>query len=80
MKKIRNLIVIPIYLYQVCISPFLGRNCRFYPTCSQYCKEAILTHGIFIGSLLSFKRILKCNPFGGFGYDPVPKKKVNKND
>ena len=79
MKNIRKIIIIPIYLYQICISPFLGRNCRFDPTCSQYCKEAILIHGFFIGLLLSFKRIIRCHPFGGFGYDPVPKKEY-KND
>ena len=79
MKKIRKIIIIPIYLYQICISPFLGRNCRFHPTCSQYCKEAILIHGFFMGSVLSFKRIIRCHPFGGFGYDPVPKKEY-KND
>tara|TARA_B100002051_G_scaffold166957_1_gene157671 strand:- start:1524 stop:1760 length:237 start_codon:yes stop_codon:yes gene_type:complete len=78
LKKIRYFIIIPIYLYQICISPFLGRNCRFEPTCSQYCKEAILIHGIFFGSILSVKRIIRCNPFGGFGYDPVPKKENKK--
>ena len=50
-------------------------SCRFTPTCSNYAKEAINTYGAFKGSILSIKRILKCNPFGPFGYDPVPIKK-----
>jgi len=51
-----------------------GKGCRFTPTCSEYASEAILEHGFFKGSLLSFRRILKCNPFGGWGEDPVPTK------
>jgi hypothetical protein len=57
----------------------MGRNCRFEPTCSQYFKDAIILHGVILGSFLGFKRILRCHPFGSFGYDPVPKKKL-KND
>ncbi|MEG2351420.1 MAG: membrane protein insertion efficiency factor YidD [Bacilli bacterium] len=48
--------------------------CRHVPTCSNYAKEAVEIHGVFKGTWLAFKRILKCNPFGTFGYDPVPKK------
>lgn len=48
--------------------------CRHIPTCSNYAKEAINTHGAFKGSFLSIKRILKCNPLGTYGYDPVPQK------
>ena len=55
-----------IKFYQQCISPFTPAACRFTPTCSQYAKEAIK------GSWLALKRILRCNPFGGSGYDPVP--------
>lgn len=69
---IRRLFVVPIYLYKYLISPLIGPACRYYPTCSDYAKEAILTHGIFYGSYLSLRRILRCNPFGGHGYDPVP--------
>ena len=78
-KTFRKLFVLPIYLYQACISPFMGRNCRFEPTCSQYCQEAIMLHGIVYGSFLSLKRVLRCHPLGNSGYDPVPKKKL-KND
>ena len=47
-------------------------SCRFYPTCSNYAKEAITKYGFLKGTFLSIKRILRCNPFGGSGYDPVP--------
>ena len=61
-----------IKLYQYTLSPFLGRQCRFVPTCSQYGIEAIKKHGALKGSWLALKRILRCNPWGGSGYDPVP--------
>ena len=61
-----------IKFYQHCISPFTPAVCRYTPTCSQYAKEAILKHGPLKGSYLALKRILRCNPFGGSGYDPVP--------
>ena len=56
------------------ISPSLGNNCRFLPTCSEYAMEAVERHGILKGGLLSIWRILRCNPFGRRGYDPVPEK------
>lgn len=58
--------------YQKIISPWLGANCRYTPTCSQYAVEAIQKHGAFKGGWLGLKRILSCNPWGGHGYDPVP--------
>ena len=61
-----------IIIYQYCISPILGKNCRFEPSCSMYAREAIVIHGPFYGCLLSFKRFIKCQPWGGTGYDPVP--------
>ena len=73
MKRIFSLLLIfPIKIYQTIISPLLGPSCRFTPTCSQYAVEAIQKYGPFKGSWLSFKRILKCHPWGGSGYDPVP--------
>ena len=73
MKRIFGLLlIIPIKIYQIIISPLLGPSCRFTPTCSQYAVEAIQKYGPFKGSWLSFKRILKCHPWGGSGYDPVP--------
>jgi len=67
--------LIAIYLvrfYQFFISPWLGKNCRFYPTCSDYAKEALELHGFFLGAWLTIKRILKCQPFCEGGCDEVP--------
>ncbi len=62
-----------VRLYRIAISPWLGSNCRFDPTCSSYAIEALQTHGILKGSWLSARRIGRCHPWGGSGYDPVPK-------
>lgn len=73
MRKISNyLIILPIKLYQWIISPFLPNACRYTPTCSQYGIEAVKKYGIYKGSKLLIKRILRCHPWGGHGYDPVP--------
>ena len=84
MKLIRQLFIFPIKFYQYIISPLLPRRCRFTPTCSHYALEALEKHGILKGILLSSLRILKCNPFGSYGYDPVPIKpqlvRKNKNE
>ena len=69
---IKTIIIFPIKIYQMLISPFLGYSCRFTPTCSNYAIEVINKFGIIKGTLLSIKRILKCNPFGSSGYDPIP--------
>lgn len=61
--------------YQLIISPLLGQNCRFQPTCSQYAKEAIERHGIRRGLRLGICRISKCHPWGSSGFDPVPEDK-----
>ena len=61
-----------VKLYRVTLSPWLGMNCRFQPTCSEYAIEALKKHGIFKGSWLAAKRIGRCHPWGGSGYDPVP--------
>lgn len=61
-----------IRAYQVLLSPFLGRHCRFTPSCSQYAAEAIRRYGALRGSWLAVKRIGRCHPFCGGGYDPVP--------
>ena len=63
-----------IKLYQKFISPLTPSSCRFQPTCSHYTKESLLTHGLAKGSYLSLKRIMRCHPWGGSGYDAVPKK------
>ena len=62
-----------ISFYQKFISPLKGKNCcRFYPTCSEYARQAITKYGAVKGAYLAFKRILKCHPFSKGGYDPVP--------
>ena len=61
-----------IILYRYFISPLLGTNCRFSPTCSEYAKDAITRYGALRGGRLTVKRILKCHPWGGSGCDPVP--------
>lgn len=69
-----KLFILLIRIYQYTISPIFGANCRYSPTCSAYAVEAIQVHGPFKGSYLGVKRILSCHPWGGHGYDPVPKK------
>ncbi|WP_269900948.1 membrane protein insertion efficiency factor YidD [Paenalcaligenes faecalis] len=64
-----------VRFYQIAISPWLGRNCRYLPTCSAYTIEAIETHGAWRGVWLGIKRISRCHPWGDSGYDPVPHKK-----
>mgnify|MGYP001337255840 FL=1 len=64
--------LILIRIYQTLISPLLPSTCRFSPTCSEYSKQSLIKYGLIKGSILSVKRILKCNPWGGNGYDPVP--------
>ena len=62
--------------YQLIISPLLGSNCRFMPTCSEYAMESLRSHGLIKGCYLTIKRIGKCHPWGSHGYDPIPTKKV----
>jgi putative membrane protein insertion efficiency factor len=73
---IKQILILPfiilIRFYQWVISPALGPKCRFTPTCSQYAAEALKKHGPIKGLILSIKRISKCRPGGGQGYDPVP--------
>lgn len=71
-RTVVAILLLPIYFYKVCISPFTPPSCRFQPTCSQYAIEALRKHGPLRGSWLTLKRILRCHPWGGSGYDPVP--------
>lgn len=71
-KTLTSCMLWMIKYYQTCISPLFPPVCRFTPTCSQYAKEAILKYGPFKGGWLALRRILRCHPFGGKGYDPVP--------
>lgn len=63
-----------VSLYRILISPWLGNNCRFEPSCSAYALQALRTHGAFRGLWLTARRIARCHPWGGSGYDPVPDK------
>jgi len=58
--------------YKLTLSPLIGRQCRFLPTCSDYAAEALITHGPWKGARLAASRLCRCNPWGGTGYDPVP--------
>jgi hypothetical protein len=69
------LLILPVRIYQITLSPYLGQNCRHVPTCSQYTIEAIKIWGPLKGLKLAFNRIRKCHPWGTSGYDPVPEKK-----
>ena len=69
-----------VKLYQRYLSPLLGNNCRYTPTCSEYMIEAIRIHGAFKGTWMGLCRIARCNPFGGSGYDPVPPRKERKKE
>jgi len=68
MKKI---FLFLIRIYQKIISPWTPKSCRFYPTCSEYSKQAIIKYGAFKGGWMGFKRIIRCHPFNPGGYDPV---------
>lgn len=71
-KAIVWVLLLPIVFYQRCISPFTPPACRFTPTCSEYAKQALKKHGPIKGLALAIWRVLRCNPWGGSGYDPVP--------
>lgn len=76
----KYILIIPVRFYQIFISPFLGRNCRYTPTCSSYMIDAVEEHGLIKGGWFGIKRFCKCHPFAKThlektkGYDPVPKK------
>jgi putative membrane protein insertion efficiency factor len=63
-----------IRAYQLALSPWLGRTCRYQPTCSEYAAQAIALHGPMRGGWLALRRLLSCHPWGGSGYDPVPER------
>lgn len=78
-KLFKKIAIAPIRFYQIFISPLLGSNCRYTPTCSAYAVEAIEEWGVIKGIWLGTKRIFRCHPWAGHGPDPVPKRKHNKN-
>ena len=69
---VRTLLILLVRAYQVTLSPLFSGCCRFEPSCSNYMIEALQRHGVFKGLYLGIRRLLRCYPFGGSGYDPVP--------
>lgn len=74
MKFVKKILILPVRFYQLAISPMFPSACRYSPTCSSYMIEAIEIHGVR-GIFMGLKRIGRCHPLGGSGYDPVPQKK-----
>jgi putative membrane protein insertion efficiency factor len=76
MKQLTKILAWPfiflIRIYQWTLSPLVGRQCRFTPTCSRYGVEALKKYGLFKGGYLTARRLMRCHPWGGHGYDPVP--------
>ena len=77
-RLLSRMLILPIKFYQQSISPMFPPACRYTPTCSQYAVEAITVHGPLKGLWLAIRRILRCHPWGGHGYDPVPPRENNK--
>ncbi|MDR1602663.1 MAG: membrane protein insertion efficiency factor YidD [Tannerella sp.] len=67
-----QILLMPVYFYKYCISPLKPATCRYTPTCSEYAVQALKKHGPLKGFWLALKRICRCHPWGGHGYDPVP--------
>ena len=79
---LNKIVTFPLILlirgYQLIVSPMLGSNCRFMPTCSEYALESLKAYGLIKGTFLTIKRIGKCHPWGSRGYDPIPTKMEKK--
>ena len=78
MLRIKYLFIFLIDIYRYCISPFTPQSCRFYPSCSNYAREAVKNYGVLKGGYLSIKRLSKCHPYHEGGFDPVPN--INNQD
>lgn len=72
MTPLAQIIALPVRAYRLILSPWLGHGCRYQPTCSAYALEALERHGAWRGTWLMLRRIGRCHPWGGAGYDPVP--------
>ncbi|MEM7505416.1 MAG: membrane protein insertion efficiency factor YidD [Pseudomonadota bacterium] len=76
MSPLAHLLTLPVRAYRLIGSPWVGRNCRFQPTCSEYALTALEIHGGLRGGWLAFRRILRCRPGAASGYDPVPERRT----
>ena len=74
MSPLAHILALPVRGYRLVASPWVGHGCRFQPTCSAYTDEAIAAYGLWAGGWMGLARILRCNPFGAAGYDPVPER------
>lgn len=72
MTPLAHILALPVRAYRLLLSPWVGHSCRYQPTCSAYALEALERHGAIKGGYLAARRILRCNPWGSCGYDPVP--------
>lgn len=79
-RFLKALLIGPVRFYQMAISPLFPPSCRYTPSCSQYMIEAIRVWGPFRGLWMGIRRILRCNPFGGHGHDPVPPRHQPRNE
>lgn len=75
MSPLAHILALPVRLYRATFSPLVGMNCRYHPTCSAYALEVLANHGALKGGWLAARRILRCHPFGGSGFDPAPERK-----
>ncbi|MDP0925649.1 membrane protein insertion efficiency factor YidD [Paracoccus onubensis] len=80
MSPLAHLFALPVRAYRLIGSPWVGHGCRFQPTCSAYALEALQRHGAFRGGWLTLRRIARCHPWGGQGFDPVPQCGSDCND
>jgi putative membrane protein insertion efficiency factor len=78
MRFVRSLAILPIRLYQRLIGPLFGQRCKYYPSCSEYAAEAVMTYGILRGLVLAGWRLLRCNPWSHGGFDPVDDQRLFK--
>lgn len=72
MSPLAHIVALPVRAYRLLLSPWLGHGCRFQPTCSAYALDALERHGAVRGGWLALRRLMRCHPWGGQGYDPVP--------
>ena len=68
-------LILIIYVYRYTLSPLIGNQCRFYPTCSHYAEEAVKKHGAWRGSIMAIRRLFRCHPWHEGGFDPVPEER-----